>query len=175
MRYLLRLLCVCALGVMPVVGCSDGDPSTIGSVFPTIDAVTIENNLWYSWGTSWDDEYVVDVEALTVTYNADTTADVTPDAMHMLVQTIQGAVYRVNDICESVYHLDSGVLPPKIVIRQGAEHGTFSVSDNDCARLRLLYNPGPVIGCDDYTEILRQLKDMAVLFYNDPFWCSDLW
>jgi hypothetical protein len=176
MRYLLAFLCVCALGVMPVVGCSDGGPSTIGSVFPTIDTVMIVNNLWYSWGRSEDHEYGVDIEALTVAYNADTitTADVTPDAMHMLVQTIQGAVYRVNDIC-GIYLLDSGILPPKIVIRQGAEHGTFSVSDSDCARLP--HNQGlPVIGCDDYNEIFRQLADMAGHFYpNDWFWCSDLW
>jgi hypothetical protein len=169
MRYLVGSMCALALGVMPATGCTEEGVSTIGSMFPSVDLIEIEINLSYQWGEREDDEYVLDVEALTVTYNKDTMIEVAADQMSGFVETIQEAGSRVNE-SECFVAIDAGVLAPRIEVREGARSGTFSVSDSDCATRP---NQGLVIGCDDYSAILEQLKQMAP--HNDPLSCSYIW
>ncbi|MBW2589021.1 MAG: hypothetical protein JRD92_19140, partial [Deltaproteobacteria bacterium] len=56
MRYLFGFLCVCALGLVPIVGCSDaeggggtgGDGGTGGSVTQTIEEMLV-GRWWLDW------------------------------------------------------------------------------------------------------------------------------
>jgi hypothetical protein len=171
-RYRRCLLALAALCAFAVTGCAADSEKTIGSSFPTIDTIELTVNLWTWFGDPpVNDEYFIDVKALTVTYNTDAPVSTTADAMRQLVEALQGAPYRTIEECE-IWAVDAGVRSPRIGVSHGAEHAVFSVSDNDCAVSNYSYL-GPVIRCADFGAILDLLKRMAP--HGDPADCQEYW
>jgi len=168
MRYVFRFLCVCALGVVPMVGCGEnGGTMIVGTRFSVIDELVVTLNRVDGYGDQGgNEEYTFEVADLTVTHRwvgsndpPDLLPPATRDAMDALVAVVQSTSYRFNENCEDLA-IDGVPFSPRVTVRHGADELRLGVSDSECAGTDHSYH-GPVMRCAAFEVVFGAVREIV--------------